>query len=344
MVGTKLIQDTGLLLGKKAFKFSLEQSIDDISNIAKTIKQYREYAHQENLQEWTDYIHEIFHILGFKTTNIAPRLIGLQGLGADKAIKALVCVIQPNEHFDEIIPDLDWQSYLYYAAKHHQVDWAIMTNGLKFKVMNFSKDEDIQKYIQYEFDEIIKNDLEDSFFTIYKLFSLINYYEVKRNSTAKSGAKSKGKKGKRVLSDVHYVRKDFWTELLKRSNQQTDLFSRKTAGVENYLNIGGGKTGLYYNYIINYKHARIELYIDFKDYDENKKYFDNLLLEKRDIEKSIGESLVWDRLEKNRASIIRLIIDDDGLNDRERWTALQDKMIHAMIKFVDTFSPYINKS
>jgi hypothetical protein len=81
------------------------------------------------------------------------------------------------------------------------------------------------------------------------------------------------------------------------------------------------------------------LYIDFNDEEMNKRYFDNLFQNSTEIETAIGENLVWDRLDENRASIIRLMIEDDGLNDKNRWPELQDKMIKAMIKFEQTFRP-----
>ena len=152
---SQLIQDTGLVVGTKAFEFSIEESLEAISNLFKTIKQYRAFADPSDLTAWSEYINEIFHIFGFNTEPIAPRLIALKSMGSDKQIKALVCLIGPAEDFQQIIPGLEWQSYLFYASKHHEVDWVILTNGLKFKVLNFSSDPDDLKYIQYEFDEIL---------------------------------------------------------------------------------------------------------------------------------------------------------------------------------------------
>lgn len=336
---SQLIQDTGLVVGTKAFEFSIEESLEAISNLFKTIKQYRAFADPSDLTAWSEYINEIFHIFGFNTEPVAPRLIALKAMGSDKQIKALVCLIGPTEDFQLIIPGLDWQSYLFYAAKHHQVDWVILTNGLKFKVLNFSNDPDDQKYIQYEFDEILKSERTDSFFKIYKLYTLINLDDSNVISAQKRQTKPKGK---RILSDVHYVRKEFWTGLLARSREKTELFQNKTPGVENYLGIGAGKVGLHLLCIINYKHARLEFYIYFRDKDMNKRYFDKIIQYKNEIEAAIGENLVWDRLENNNASIIRQIIDDDGLDDKTRWPELQDKMIQAMIKFEQTFRPYVN--
>jgi hypothetical protein len=41
---SQFIQDTGLVVGTKAFEFSIEESLEAISNLFKTIKQYRDFA------------------------------------------------------------------------------------------------------------------------------------------------------------------------------------------------------------------------------------------------------------------------------------------------------------
>jgi hypothetical protein len=121
------------------------------------------------------------------------------------------------------------------------------------------------------------------------------------------------------------------------------LFQNREPRYAYYLDIGGGKKGLYFVYKINFNNARIELYIDFNDKEMNKRFFDKLFQNKTEIETAIGENLVWDRLDGNRASTIRLMIDDNGLNDMKRWPELQDKMIQAMIKFEGTFKPYVDR-
>ncbi len=148
-------------------------SFDEISNIFKTIKQYRDFANPNNLDAWFEYVYEIFHIFGFATKPIAPCLIALHDMDSDKDIKALVCLVKPNKDFHYIVPGFDNQSYLFFASKHYHVTWAILTDGLKLKVYNFSSDPDNQENIEYEFDEILKHERTDSFFSIYRLLTLI---------------------------------------------------------------------------------------------------------------------------------------------------------------------------
>lgn len=76
MENKELIQDTGLFIGQTVFEFSLAESFEAITNIFETIKQYREFASPDEAA-WFDYIQEIFHIFGFSTVNLAPRLIAV---------------------------------------------------------------------------------------------------------------------------------------------------------------------------------------------------------------------------------------------------------------------------
>jgi hypothetical protein len=329
----ELIQDTGLFVGQKLFEFSLTESFDSIMNLLKTIKEYRDYASPDEAA-WFGYIHEIFHVMGFSTNQVAQRLITLQEFGTSQTPKALVCIIGPKEDFTNIVYGLNWESYLFYAAKFHQVEWVILTNGLQFKVLNFTIDPDRKKFFKCELDEIIQSGKTDSFLTLYRIFSVIN--KSPENRTV-------DEKGKRVIVERHLVRKEFWAQLLSKSKSKTKLFARKTPGIEAYLNISGGRRGLYFSFDITYESARIELYIDNGDGTWNKSVFDSFLKNKSKIEEVFGEPLVWDRLENNRASAIRFLFDQYGLKDKDQWPEIQDQMIDAMIRLEKAFRPYINK-
>ena len=340
MENSELIQDTGLFVGQKLFEFSLTESFESITNLFQTIKEYREFTSPDEAA-WFEYIHQIFHIFGFNTAKVAQRLITLQEMGSNHTPKALVCIIGPKENFNQIIFGLDWESYLFYAAKFHQVEWVILTNGLQFKVINYANDADKQKYFKCELDEIIKNGKTDSFFTLYKIFSVINRSNENEISNQDNKSRKTVQKGKRVLVERHLIRKEFWSQLISRPKNQTQLFSKKSPGVEGYLGIGAGKRGISYNYIINTEGARVQLYIDNGDSNWNKNVFDSFLLNKSEIEGAFGDLLNWEKLDDKRASLIRYPITGSGLNDKSKWPELQDQMIEAMIRFEKAFQPFI---
>ena len=342
MENNELIQDTGLFVGQKLFEFSLTESFESITNVFHTIKEYREFANPDEAA-WFEYINQFFNILGFETVRVAQRLMLLQQMGVTHEPKALACVIGPKENFDQIIYGLDWESYLFYAAKYHDIEWVILTNGLQFKVLNFSTDPDKKKYFKCELDEIITHGLADSFFTLYKIFSVINNTNNDKPVGQKVGAKTDKEKGKRILVERHYQRREFWTQLISRSEGKTKLFTKKSPGVESYLGISAGINGTYYLYIIANNSARIDLYIDNGDFNWNKSTFDSLLRNTREIEEKFGHSLIWDRLEAKRASVVRFSLPQYGLQSKDKWPELQNQLIEEMIHFEEAFRPYIKE-
>ena len=342
MTDQEFIKDTGLFIGQNIFEFSLTESFESITNLFQTIKEYREFTNPDD-ETWFDYVHQIFNIFGFNTIKIAPRLISLQEMGVNHVPKALVCIVGPKETLDQIVFGLDWESYLFYAAKFHQVEWVILTNGMRFKVLNFGDNADNQKFFKCELDEIIKYGKTDSFLTLYKVFSAISHYE-EGKIIRKGVANNSNKKGGRVLQERRFQHKEFWTQFLSLSKNRTKLFANTSPGVNRYIDMGAGKTGIIYDYIITTNEgARIQLYIDNKDVNWNKSVFDSLIKNKKEIEGVIGQSLVWDRLDNNRASIIRFHVNDFGLKDKDKWPELHEQMIEAMIRFEKAFQPFIKQ-
>jgi hypothetical protein len=342
MSNQELIEDTGLFIGQKVFEFNLQETFENINNLFQTIKQYRDFANPDEAA-WFDYIHDFFNTLGFNIVRIAPRLIELHDLGTNKEPKALVCVVGPKESFSEIAYGIDWESYLKFASHFYKTDWVILTNGLQFKVINFGDGTDGQKYFKCQLDEIIKNGKTDSFFTLYKVFSVITQNNEKNRALQTTNKKTDGEKGTRKLVKRHYLRKEFWIQLLSRAQNKSQLHAKKTPSNDHWLSAGAGKSGISYNYIILKDGARVELYIDNGNYDFNKNAFDSLIRNKSEIENGFGDSLNWERLDDKRASLIRYPLSGIGLQDEDRWPELQDHLIELMINFEKAFKPYIQK-
>jgi predicted transport protein len=203
MANQEFIVDNGLFIGKSDFNFSLPESYETISNILKTIKEYRDFT-QPDSATWEEYVLEFFHILGFNTQKLAPRILALRDIGANGKPRALVVFIRPGENFDEIVPGLDWLSYLFYAASYHTVEWGLLTNGLLLKVVNINNSDYQQNYFRSNIDSVIENSRSDSFLTIYKVFSFIRG---RRGETIKREIVKK--RQKKVIShseeyDLHY--------------------------------------------------------------------------------------------------------------------------------------------
>lgn len=157
---------------REPHSFSMPESFETVFNTLRTIKEYRDYSDPASIA-WTEYIQEIFHIIGFNTQQKDSRLFLLTDMGKDNTPKAIVAYNLPSESFEEILPELKWDYYLFLAANYHQVEWGILTNGLRIKVINFHTYKDSKPFFETDFDEIIKNEKSESFFALYKVFSNI---------------------------------------------------------------------------------------------------------------------------------------------------------------------------
>lgn len=149
-------------------------------------------------------------------------------------------------------------------------------------------------------------------------------------------------KEKRELAERHYL-KDFWTSFLERTKNKTDLFNNISPRFTHWIGVGGGRSGIVFNFTILKNEAGCEIYLDRgKNSDRlNKARFDELFQKKDEIEARLGKKLQWQRLDNRRASRIKIGFKGAGLRDKKRWPELQDKMIETMVKMKEVFEPYI---
>ncbi len=151
------------------------ESFEEIANILKTIKQYRDYQHPDS-SSWKEYVNEVFHILGFSTdTNNTKdsRLMTLNVMGSNHSPKAIVAIVYPGEDFDELVSGVSWESYLFLAANYYHINWGILTDGMRLKIISFQDAVNQQSNYWPNFDDVVLGEKLDTFCTIYKLFSFM---------------------------------------------------------------------------------------------------------------------------------------------------------------------------
>jgi hypothetical protein len=139
-------------------------------------------------------------------------------------------------------------------------------------------------------------------------------------------------------AERHVQRLKFWEELLERSLPHTRLSENRSPSREHFLTVAAGRSGVHYNYLIRTDNAGIELYIDFRDINQNKAAFDQLYAQKDEIEQEFGDVLEWERMDHNRSSRIQKTFEGvGGLYQPDSWPQLQNLMIDAMIRFDKAF-------
>ncbi len=158
--------------------------------------------------------------------------------------------------------------------------------------------------------------------------------------------KSFGKE-KKELAERHILRRKFWEQLLERAKQKGVLLhAQRSPTKDSWISAGAGvQAGVSFTYVAwMTDETAVELYIDTGSKDENKRIFDALFAKKQEIEKSFGSLLSWERLDDRRASRVRYVIQEGGLNDQSKWQNMQDAMISAMDRLSKALNPYLPRT
>lgn len=316
------------------------QTLEDIENILRTIKEYREYYDPQS-DSWENYIHEIFSILGFSVTKINPRLATLNVIGANQKPKALVAFIQPGENFEEAAPGLTWDSHLLFAASFYQLDWGILTDGLQMKVNQYEDHQLKQTHYWPQFDESVCEIQSATFLSMYKVLSSIKGTIKLDTGDAQLKIVQPKKSDYGKKAGQYEIVREFLRSLLERASTRTHLHAKTRVGVNNYVSASAGTTGITYHYVAVLDRGNVDLYIDSNDKEWNKSVFNSLLSQKQEIERSFGEELEWQLLPNNRASRVRYTIYGYDLRDRDQWEPFQDRLIDAMIELDKVIRPII---
>jgi len=150
---------------------------------------------------------------------------------------------------------------------------------------------------------------------------------------------------KKERAERHFMRRRFWAGLLDRAKAQTTLHSARSPSEQDWISTGAGKAGLGLNYSITQHGSMVELYINTGDANENERLFDELLVNKEQIESVYGAPLNWEPLEGKRACRIAERMPSGGWRDDEEadWPRIQDQMIDAMIRLEKALRPYLDR-
>lgn len=150
---------------------------------------------------------------------------------------------------------------------------------------------------------------------------------------------------KQEMSERDSLRLQFWSQLLERATQRTDLHAGITPRTSSWSATGAGITGLRYVYNVRMHSADATLYIDRGkgSTDENKRIFDQIATHRDEIQDTFGQPLSWERLDDARASRIAYPVKLGGYRDdpEDKWPEIQDAMIDAMIRLENALRPHI---
>lgn len=136
--------------------------------------------------------------------------------------------------------------------------------------------------------------------------------------------------------DSLYV--SFWKQLLPVMIAKSQLFQNIAPSTRNYIGISSiiSGIGFWFNVSKTKGFARVELY--FKGH---RAVFHELKLLQAEIEQSFGKSLIWEELRNDS----RIKFEKDGFDfeDSEQWNEAIKFLTDSMIRFYDSFQPFLIK-
>lgn len=147
-------------------------------------------------------------------------------------------------------------------------------------------------------------------------------------------------------SSTQVLYRRFWSEFLPRLAEHPG-WGQRTPSRDSWMAFRSGRSDL--TYVASFcrpdgrYRLRAEVYIDTKDAETNKDFFDELHRAKARIEEAVGESLDWERLDDKRASRISLYFPETiRVSEEERWPEAREWLVEAMGRMRNAFAPEID--
>ncbi len=135
------------------------------------------------------------------------------------------------------------------------------------------------------------------------------------------------------LSATKLLQLNYWTKLAERLEDLTEFNARKP-NPQHWYNLAIGSSLAHISLTVNTlkKEIRIETWIS-----DNKDLYDYLESQKEVIEKELGYSLNWERLDDKKASRISISKKID-INKEENWDEAIDWHLEKAVEFYNVFS------
>lgn len=168
----------------------------------------------------------------------------------------------------------------------------------------------------------------------------IKDYTLKMAAKVADNKSQKAEQGKSQQRNLN-----FWKYFSNKFDSKGTVFENVNswdATKDNYKNASAkfGKS-IQFNLVITNDNARVELYIGSSDKEYNKNVFDFYNSHKQEIEEELSDYvIIWQRLDKGKASRIALVDSNVNPSDEKCW----DEVVHFLIKALSDFVPVMSKS
>ena len=140
------------------------------------------------------------------------------------------------------------------------------------------------------------------------------------------------------LNDSQNSRLEFWSKFNEVLERRRKPFNKRKATTDHGYSIAVGSSQCHISIdLVNREHKiRVSMWIP-----DNKKLFDVFYSNKDAIEKEIGHSISWDKLDDKKAAYAYTFIDGLDFDNQENYDELMDSAINEVLLFRKAFKPYI---
>lgn len=144
-------------------------------------------------------------------------------------------------------------------------------------------------------------------------------------------------------SPRNLIRREFWTYALESIHEAhgSHAFSNVNPCGGNMVAGFFGVSDFRLICVANYDSAQVGLLLGKWDKKINKKAFDLLLHYKGEIEKALGVSLLWERRDDIKSSMVSYKLDGVSIKNESDWSAMASFLAEWSKKFYDVIVPYL---
>jgi hypothetical protein len=226
---------------KQESKRKVENS-DDIENVFKQVKEWNtEYVSGDYSNEhWFGYIDSVLDVLKFPDKRIDgnTRILYANTI-SDSETPVAICYFVEKE--EDISSTSKGKYYAYdalKAAKEHNVNWAMLTNGYRWRIYNTKNISPYENYLEVDIESSIKynSNADDAFRLFYLFFNVHTYYTVdgelqietiKEQSDAKAEIIEESLRGKaeEILKELCYGLKENMNKEIYTEKEKKDIYN-----------------------------------------------------------------------------------------------------------------------
>lgn len=140
------------------------------------------------------------------------------------------------------------------------------------------------------------------------------------------------------LNDSQNCRLEFWNRFNDVLEKNGKPFNKRKATTDHWYSVAVGSSQCHISIdLVNREHKiRISMWIP-----NNKSLYDTFYSNKDSIEKEIGHSINWDKLDDKKAAYAYTFIEGLDFNKQDNYDALMNSVINEVLLFRKAFKPYI---